>query len=677
MQNNLKEMLKEQVRKYPSLNAENMKKKMEGYSYISFDIFDTLLKRTVAKPSDVFYLVSKEYERRTGNVIDDFQTMRIMAEHQTKALLFKERLNSEKNLNPNSKVSEEITLTDIYRQMKGLTEQEKEIVLQIECDLELQLCCENKEVKRLFNWCLKQNKKIIVISDIYLPEELIEQMLCKCGYTTYQKLYISSSTGLRKKTGSLFSHIRKDLNISERELLHIGDSLQSDYLAARKLGIKAILLPNKINHLRRPNMKTIPAKDKLTYPMLQAMMNCTMPEEKEDYYKFGYESFGILLFHFSKWLKKDVTEKKINKIFFFSRDGQIIKTAFDTMYSECGFEEHYIYVSRRSLRVPQLWFNSELEAVVYGFPAAKFLTVETFIINLGLEPSMYTEQLKQYALTLSLVLKRSEILTNDSLHAFYNTIRQDVVENSKREYEDLLQYLEVNQFHGDVAVVDIGWRGSLQYFLQQIVDKARLPVKMHGYYISLSQEAKWQLDIKGYVCDDTAEKSCTVWKPFVGFAETLFMAREGSAKKYAYTHESRAVEPVLYPYEYENQGALLPEALHITAIQEGALSYIRNLLHYPALAELDISSLSAFLSVIAVGNTPTRKELKMFANIQFLDEKVSYLAKPEKLTTYLTAPNKLKQDLWGSRWKIGFLKRLLHIPLDYVKLYKVLSGLES
>jgi predicted HAD superfamily hydrolase len=674
MQSSLTALVKERVRTFPPFHPEKIKQCIEGYSYVSFDIFDTLLKRTVEKPCDIFCLTGREFERRTGQVIPDYETMRSMAEIHARAALSHK---NEKVLQNPPMLSEEITLPDIYKQIKGLTAQNKETLMQIECDLELQLCCANEEMKKLFEWCLKNNKKVVFISDIYLPEALIEQMLHKCGYIAYDRLYLSSLTGLKKSTGNLFLHVLKALRISEKELVHIGDSFQSDYLAASKLGIKSVLLPNKINQLSRASLEKVTQADKWEYQTLQAMINCTMPADKDEYYRFGYEAFGILLYHFNRWLKTDLEKRNITKIFFFSRDGKIIKTAFDSMYAESGLKEHYVCVSRRSLRVPQLWFQSELSTVVYGFPAAKYITMETFLINIGLEPEQYAVELKEYGLTLSTVVKRSEISASENLNAFYEKIKPDMIANSKKEYDYLLEYLKLNDFYGEVAVVDIGWRGSLQYFLQQIAEKAGITVTMHGYYISLSKDAKWDLDIKGYVGSEAVENGCMVWKPFVGLAETLFMALEGSTEKYTYSQDNNTIQPVLYPFEYELDGRLLPEALHIRAVQEGALSYINNLMHYPALAALSISSLSAFAKLTAVGTTPNREELDMFANFQFLDEKVTYLAKPAKLATYITAPKRLKQDLWSSRWKVGFLKRLLHIPFNYVKLYQVLSGLKE
>ena len=43
------------------LSADKIIKKIAPYSYVSFDIFDTLLKRDVLHPTEVFQIIGKQY----------------------------------------------------------------------------------------------------------------------------------------------------------------------------------------------------------------------------------------------------------------------------------------------------------------------------------------------------------------------------------------------------------------------------------------------------------------------------------------------------------------------------------------------------------------------------------------------------------------------------------------
>ena len=42
------------------------------YEYVSFDMFDTLVKRVLLNSKNVFWCVSNKYRLRTGIYLDDF-----------------------------------------------------------------------------------------------------------------------------------------------------------------------------------------------------------------------------------------------------------------------------------------------------------------------------------------------------------------------------------------------------------------------------------------------------------------------------------------------------------------------------------------------------------------------------------------------------------------------------
>ena len=70
---------------------------IDQYDYISFDIFDTLILRNVAIPSDIFYLVENK-EKQSLSTIPNFHDKRIEAEQLARK----------------KKGFKEITLNDIY-----------------------------------------------------------------------------------------------------------------------------------------------------------------------------------------------------------------------------------------------------------------------------------------------------------------------------------------------------------------------------------------------------------------------------------------------------------------------------------------------------------------------------------------------------------------------------------
>ena len=59
--------------------------------------------------------------------------------------------------------------------------------------------------------------------------------------TADDPLYVSSELEMTKRTGELFKHVLEREGVQPGDLHHCGDSMVGDFLAARKLGIKAEL----------------------------------------------------------------------------------------------------------------------------------------------------------------------------------------------------------------------------------------------------------------------------------------------------------------------------------------------------------------------------------------------------------------------------------------------------
>lgn len=666
LQRNLSKEIDEKYKyhkKNGNINVAAIKKQTDSYDYVSFDIFDTLIKRDVPSPQAVFTLTRRKFEKESGIKIKEFKHKRIEAEKAAR----------DKASTP------EVTIRDIYNNLQmDISAENKSRLMQTEIDVEKMLCVVNKPILDVYNYCIMKGKKVFIISNMYLPQDVVEEILSSAGYRSYEKLYLSCTCMLKKSDGRLFKLVLKEQGIKADQLLHIGDSWKTDYIQAKKIGMKAIHINKETDYLSHDGSK-IEDVDKFDSACLRSFINNHIDLGKNDYYRFGYESFGLLLYGFNKWMVEDMRRRNITDVFFFSRDGHVIKRAFDIQYKNTELKGHYFYVSRRSLRVPQIWLSPEYEQVINVFPLAKLLTVETFIKNLGLDPEDYKDRMKVYNLTKETMLKKVELPDNAVMKSFYESIKEDVIVHSKEECTTFLDYMKQNGLKGEIAVVDIGWHGSLQYFIQQIADELKLDLTMHGYYIGLATEAKRQIDIQGYVVDKgSTTNSCDAWKPFNGLVENLFLAQEGSTEKFRRLDDG-TVEPILYPYEYvDAEGNKEWEAIKVGSIQDGAIDFVRDVVESGIMDYLSYSSTTAFSNITETGVHPTRDDLLLFADFRFLEEQIDYLAQPRSLFHYAMHPHDLKMDIGFCRWKIGFMKELFRgMPLPYEKMYEVLRRASS
>lgn len=193
---------------------------------VSFDIFDTLIKRNVPTPQDVFLLLEKQYQRHFDHNSLPICELRSLAE--TRAV---------KRLGRN-----EVNLPEIYRAMEEFSEAEREWLMAEEIRIERAVCQRWQPMGQVYDWCLSRGIPVILVSDMYLLHDVITELLHAAGYSGWGHIYISAEEYANKADGSLFDLVLNKEQLKSGELVHIGDSLRGDYLEPRKKHIKAILV---------------------------------------------------------------------------------------------------------------------------------------------------------------------------------------------------------------------------------------------------------------------------------------------------------------------------------------------------------------------------------------------------------------------------------------------------
>lgn len=637
--------------KQPSLSE--LTKRIMQYEYISFDIFDTLLKRNVNNPSDVFKLM----DLVLNGHITDFEHKRIRAEQQARL-----------------KISGEITIKDIYNQMATFDENiDIDRLIDLELNIESKVLTGNELMIELFDFCKKSNKKVFIISDMYLPRDFIVDILSKNNITNYDKLYVSSEYKKSKNNGDLFDLYLSENHIIPDTAIHIGDSWHSDWKVPKSKGITALHIPKNIKHSRNVYDKN----DSLAINYLSCFLENSF-SSNDSYYNFGFRRFGPFLWGYTKWLYEQLRSNKINKVFFFSRDGFIMKKAFNLLYPNTKIDTHYLEVSRRSLRVPILWIDHSFNTMLGMVSPSKKVTLQSIFSCVGLNIDNYPNLLTKYNFNKDTYFDRNNIKQNEKLMALYNDLSEDIDRVSGAEYKYLKKYLIQENVNGKFGIVDIGWSGGMQRFLSEALDKLKINSNIKGYYIGVADyyirntKVLPSLDLKGYLFDfKNNSNSIDERSSFVGLFETLFLEQSGSVKNYSYSQDLGKIIANRYPYEYIVNGEKTTEQVNIESVQEGALDFIKKAQKDMFLT--DVFSYSAedlFKGLKETGQQPQKKDLQLFANFEFLDEgEKKRLAYPKPLSYYLLHLKSLKEDFLGSRWKTGFMKELFKIDFPYQKIY--------
>lgn len=647
----IKSLVKDILDDVQTISYKDLEGRLKKYDEVSFDIFDTLIKRNVPKPIDVFQLM----EECLG--YNDFCKNRVRAEIEAR------------------KLSGEVTLKDIYTVMTFYDDDIKDILMAAEIEYESNLCVVNKDMIDIYNSIVK-NKRVFLISDMYLSKEVIESILEKNNITGYDELIISNEIGKNKSNGELFKYVIAKYKC--KNICHIGNNFMADYISARKSGLKAYKI--KTNTYRLPRKYTI---DTNKGQYLESFLSNNHDAKRDYFYNFGYERFGPVLYGFIKWMYEDLKKEGIQEVYFMARDGYIMQKVYRELGYNNDIPDKYFEASRRSLRVPSYCDDYNLENVIKESPLLSTTNMEQLLDSLGLEISDYKEKIEKYGFTLEEHIKRDELINNDQFIKFYEEIKQDVIDNSSTEKENLIKYLKQYDFNKKIAIVDIGWGGSMQKNLIQTLDNQGISNNITGYYLGLSKKSKQNLaangyKAKGYLFDclnnDTDKDVVIAFRPLF---ETLFLEQSGSVKCYE-IHEDGKTVAVRYEYEYVKDGELSHEAKKVRNIQSGAVDFARDFKNSKVSMYINSDEEILFKYMYETGTNPNMEDVRKFGDFIFFNNGCgNYLAKPQKIRKYVVNPKKCLSDLSESQWKLGFLKYIIKIPFPYLRLYLKLHRMSN
>ncbi|MGL4208872.1 MAG: hypothetical protein ACRCTY_05740, partial [Candidatus Adiutrix sp.] len=149
------------------------------FKVFSFDIFSTLVQRRCGPPNAVWALLEPKVSRLTHGRLKNFQIVRPQVERLVRL--------------PRKDKHGEITFQEIYNQFVALglaTIEEARKIAEAEMALELKVMAPRPIGINLLAEVQAFGQKIILISDMYLPETFILQMLSSLKIEGFSALYL-------------------------------------------------------------------------------------------------------------------------------------------------------------------------------------------------------------------------------------------------------------------------------------------------------------------------------------------------------------------------------------------------------------------------------------------------------------------------------------------------------
>lgn len=551
-------------------------------SYVSFDVFDTLITRPLLYPDDVFCLMNiKVNEILNSSALIDFRKIRMEAEKCCR-----------NNMNLTNNI-EDINLDNIYDyiiHIYGIPREYAEQIKKLELETEMSLLKPRKIGKELYDFAVYFGKKIICISDMYLPEEFIARVLQKNNYVKYDKIFVSSEYMALKTNGNLYKIAADVLGIKDLGgIVHIGDNWQADVEEANKLGMKTGHLPNastrfrgySVNYYAGNILKNITDESQYLFndrhgvgafigirAMLGIIADKFLGESILPYnidsdinanpYMLGYYLLGMHVYAVASWLISKASKGKT--IHFVARDGYLLKKAVEILSPET--RTNYIYLSRKATAALLIEKEHDLLALMSFIRpiAIKPETIYSLFIYVLKDNHEYL--FKKFCHEKKYLAGRK--FTSDSqcitfMHDFF----RDIVDHDKLKYlqhSAKIYFSEIIK-NGDV-LFDIGYSARNEHLFSKMLD-----IPLTSYYIHINEDkCKARMRLSHVNIETFYDTTPSMYTPL----------RETLLSQYGPSCIGYSIDNGIFSVEFEKFTRSVSNEYIISMIHKGVIDFIND-----------------------------------------------------------------------------------------------------
>jgi HAD superfamily hydrolase (TIGR01549 family) len=504
---------------------------LKDYEIVSFDIFDTCIFRPFQAPTDLYYLLEAK------NKILGFSDIRKNCEAKARA----------KTKKPNF----EVDIYDIYEEISKSCRLHKEDA-EKEIELELDVCYANPYILELYKILKNNNKRIVFISDMYLPSCVLQKILEKNGFYNANEIYVSNEYGYNKASGMLFKVV-KDKYPIDNKIAHIGDNFESDIKGAAIANIAAFhyIQCNAFGGQYRPSTLCSPVSS-VYKGIINNYMYCGAYANtaRED---FGFIYAGITVSGFCEWVNNFTRNNNLEHIVFFARDMDIFYKMYRKHY--CEYDNEYAIVSRFALQelIAKDFPDEFLKHTIHA-RCNRGYTIGRALNEVNL--SFLMEYLEKYSLNKNDFIIPSKIDKLEKLvKENIDKIAEYYSDNEKAARDYFAKKLKG---HRRICLVELGWRGSiLSYLNYLLVEKWNLCDEVKGVLLgSTVNETSINLISRGVVTsfaynhvlnrDFLRNHDWEVEYINLLLMESIFSSEEPSLIEYRYNEHLKETEFITY-----------------------------------------------------------------------------------------------------------------------------------
>ncbi len=641
-------------------------RELEQVDVVSFDIFDTALFRYVDHPVDVFL---------------HFERLPAFAAHRYNQAISRKRLLAEQAVRPIAARligSHEVNLYEIYQvfcEQNGIPQEFAASFTDAEEDLELQLCAPNPAIVALYRAAVGLGKRVIFVSDTYHRDCFLLRLLNAHGYAAVKEdLFASSHLRKSKQSGLLFPHVVQALGVQPGRMLHVGDHPISDFREPKAMGIRSILHTHKLSK-ETPTLMTQnggplrPGDDsRLSYLSLVRGLRSVTPQRAAEFeraqdfwWKFGYAAAGPLTTGFCQWLEESFRTDGIEHAYFMLRDGALFHRVYQALFQQkadaCTIST--LPASRRAALLPIVGLAASF-AVPSLLGGIGLRPMREYVDRLGIAAGGFEDEAREAGFT-SLEERVDGRIDTQRLLSFFQKRRvmEALLGQGEAERVMLERYLaqEGMTSHRRVALVDLGWGGTIHKALHVLLRHAAPETKLTGYYLAtfpdVPHSAMPELSLRSYLAHrGSPAQVIRQIVSFLNLFETVFSSTEGSLLRFEESEGShRRIVPVRQASDKSEEQSRRLEAMH-----EGAVAFARDYRRCPVTAGLPVMpSEVAGEEFFRVIQQPLPEEARLLGQLVHCDNLGSTSQHRATEMRASSDPEVVFEDYCKTHWKQGAL----------------------
>lgn len=527
----------------------------KSYKYYFIDFFGTIMDRLCSADD-----IKKIWSNRVCLYLNE-----IVSSQQ----LYEIRISAEEYICSHNEYAEYLydeLIIEVYYRLQAFLNYENNmlnledfvvICKETEIQVEVENQQTNEKTVELINQLKSEQKKVYILSDYYFGSDVLEYYLHEKNVDIlFDDILVSCNFMCNKSSGKIYELICKKLKIEPKDCFMIGDNYKSDYKNAQKYGFGSHQVKRNGCLNKKINVEKV--------------FRCSLAKKRD--LGMSYTNYSYMFFKFISRLYCELRVKKYEKVFFLSREGEYLKQLFDYYchYMNQKFNlpiinSEYLYVSRQSTYPATLDSEKidDFNILIHNYPN---MSISAFLKNIGfglddrkriesLFPNSFTKVIYKFAESEQY---RNLLASEEFQNLYYATVRRKKIE--LHEYLSSMNFFDT----GRVAIVDVGWKGSIQDNLW-LSENGKIDID--GYYCGLNNNTKCMHGNtkKGLIFSayPSKSKNYKIWSYDSNFLERLLSASHPSTNGYFIINDT--VKPIFNSFETEenNYNSIKPVQIQI------------------------------------------------------------------------------------------------------------------